>query len=497
MKKETIILKNLLSNEQYTRKVLPYLNDDLFQEKVEKLLFEEIHSYITKYNQNPTREALNVILSNKDSITEDVYNESITYIDELYKLPSEQNIDWLIDTTEEFCQERSLHNAILQSIHILDGNEKNVGKGMIPKILSDALAISFDPNIGHDYLADADERFNYYHKTEKRIPFDLSMLNKVTKGGLPPKTLNVILGGVNTGKSMFMCHHAATCLSQNYNVLYITLEMAQERIAERIDANLFNIDLDEIEGMTKELFDRKISRLRENIKGKLIIKEFPTASAGSTHFKSLINELWLKKKFRPDIVFIDYVNICCSSRIKPGSNINSYSYIKAISEELRGLAVELNVPIMTATQLTREGFGNSDPDMTDTAESFGLPATADFMLVMITTEDLDAVDQMMFKQIKSRYGDVTKNKRFTIGVDRSKQRFYDVDEKSQKEIQDAGHNFSDNKPMKPEIKSGVTRTKMSEKMQNEEFNEVSETIQKMVKDSRNSPLSDKVSHLKV
>jgi len=494
MKTETIILKNLILNEPYSRKVLPYLKSDLFQETNEKLIFEEIHSYILKYNQLPTKEALKVILSNKDNITEDSFNETLELVDELVKPSETPDINWLVNTTETFCQERALHNAILESIHILDGSNKNMGKGAIPKLLSDALAISFDPNIGHDYLVNAEDRFDYYHKIEKRIPFDLSMLNKITKGGLPPKTLNVILAGVNTGKSMFMCHHAACCLAQNFNVLYITLEMAEEKIAERIDANLFNVSLDEIEGLSKDIFTRKIERLRTNIKGKLFIKEFPTASAGSSHFKALVNELSLKKKFKPDIIFIDYINICCSSRIKPGSNINSYSYIKAISEELRGLAVELNLPIVTATQLTREGFGSSDPDMTDTAESFGLPATADFMFVMITNEELDSLDQMLMKQIKNRYGDVTKNKRFTVGVDRAKQRFYDVEEKQQKNITNSNQDHNDNRPIPATTKPGLPKTsprvEMSEKMKQEEFNEVSDTIQKMVKDSRRKNYDD-------
>jgi len=429
-------LKNLIQTEPYIRKVIPYLKSEFFGDNAEKLLFEEIHSYITKYNMPPTSEALSVIFNGKDKISETDFKSVSNLIKEVSKPAETKDLKWLIDETEKFCQERALHNAILDSIHIMDGQDKNKGKGMIPKILSDALAISFDPNVGHDYLEDANSRYEYYHHIEQRVPFDLTMFNKITKGGLPKKTLNVLLGGVNVGKTLALCHMASSYLAQNLNVLYITLEMAQERIAQRIDANLLNIGLDDIESITKEDYDRKIGKLKQNIKGKLIVKEYPTASAGAHHFKALLNECKLKKKFYPDIVIIDYINICCSSRIKPGSNINSYTYIKAIAEEFRGLAVETDLPILTATQLTRDGFSSSDPDMTDVAESFGLPATADWMVVMINSEELEKLNQLVVKQIKSRYADVTRNKRFVVGVDRDKQRLYDVDDKQQN-IQDA------------------------------------------------------------
>lgn len=410
------------------------MKNEIFTERAQKILFDEIQTYTTKYNMPPTKEALSVIFNNKTNISEGDFDSCLHLIDDILSSKDVSDQQWLIDESEKFCQERVLHNAILESIHIMDGVEKNKDKGMIPKILSDALAISFDPNIGHDYLDDADDRYEFYHRVEERIPFDLEMLNKITKGGLPKKTLNVILGGINVGKTLAMCHCAAGYLAQNKNVLYITLEMAQERIAQRIDANLLNTSLDDIESLSKIEYDKKMQRLKSHIKGKLIIKEYPTASAGAIHFKSLLNELKLKKQFTPDVVIIDYVNLCVSSRLKMGSNINSYLYIKAIAEELRGLAVECDIPILTATQLTREGFGSSDPDMTDVAESFGLPATADFMIVLINTEELETAGMIQIKQIKSRYGDVTKYKRFVVGIDRSKMRLYDVDEKAQKQV---------------------------------------------------------------
>ena len=347
--------------------------------------------------------------------------------------------EWLLNETEKFCQEKALHNAILESIQILDGKIKtDKSKGAIPKILSDALSVSFDPNIGHDYLEDSESRFEFYHKTEKRIPFDLDYFNRITKGGLPIKTLNIALAGTGVGKSLFMCHVAASSLSQNYNVLYITMEMAKEKIAERIDANLLNVKLDDLANLPKDTYDRKISRLKENIKGKLIIEEYPTASASTIHFRNLINDLALKKNFKPDIVFIDYLNICASSRLKHGANVNSYSYIKAIAEELRGLAVEYGVPIVSATQTTRSGYTNTDPGLEDTSESFGLPATADMMFALVTSEELESLGQIMVKQLKNRYNDPTLNKRFAIGVDRSKMRLYDIDVNAQKNIADSG-----------------------------------------------------------
>ena len=355
--------------------------------------------------------------------------------------------------TEKFCQEKAIHNAILESIQILDGKIKtDKSKGSIPKILSDALSVSFDPNIGHDYLEDFESRFEFYHKTEKRIPFDLDYFNRITKGGLPIKTLNIALAGTGVGKSLFMCHVAASSLSQNYNVLYITMEMAKEKIAERIDANLLNVKLDDLANLPKDTYDRKISRLKENIKGKLIIEEYPTASASTIHFRNLINDLALKKNFKPDIVFIDYLNICASARLKHGANVNSYSYIKAIAEELRGLAVEYGVPIVSATQTTRSGYTNTDPGLEDTSESFGLPATADMMFALVTSEELESLGQIMVKQLKNRYNDPTLNKRFAIGVDRSKMRLYDIDVNAQKNIADSGQEI-DHQPKQRDSKS--------------------------------------------
>ena len=391
----------------------------------------------------PTKEALSVIFNNKTNISEGDYDECTKLVDELTNNKDVSELKWLIDETQKFCQERSLHNAILESIHIMDGSDKQKDKGMIPKILSDALAVSFDPNVGHDYLEDSDKRYEFYHRVEERIPFDLQMLNKITKGGLPKKSLNVIVGGVNVGKTLVLCHCAAAYLAQNKNVLYITLEMAQERIAQRIDANLLNVSLDDIESLSKVDYDRKIQRLKSNIKGKLIIKEYPPISASAIHFKALLNELKLKKQFKPDVIIVDYINLCASSRLKLGGSVNTYSFIKAISEELRGLSVEVEPPILTATQLTREGFGSSDPDMTDVAESFGLPATADFMIVLINSEELEAANLLQVKQIKSRYGDVTKHKRFVVGIERAKMKLYDVDEKAQKVVTDRGKTDED------------------------------------------------------
>ena len=436
MKIDLLILKNLICNETFVRRVLPFLNSAYWQNKSEKLIFEKVVEYIQKYNTLPTAAALKAHFEAIENVTEDDFKATMEVLNTITEdSNAEPNNQWLSDETEKFCQERALYNAIMESIHIMDGKSKDKGKGMIPKLLSDALAVTFDTNIGHDYLESAEARWDYYHRVEERIPFDLEMLNKITKGGLPKKTLNVILAGVNVGKSLALCHFATAALAQNKNVLYITLEMAQEEIAKRIDANLLDIDIDIVEKMSKETYLDKAEKARSHYtKGKLIIKEFPTATAGAHHFKALITELKLKKQFVPDLIIIDYINCCCSSRIKAGGNINSYTYIKAISEELRGMAVEHDVPILTATQLTRSGFSSSDPDMTDTAESFGLPAVADWMVVMITSEELAAMNQILFKQIKSRYYNVTQNRKFVIGVDRNKMRLFDVDDKYQKNI---------------------------------------------------------------
>ena len=361
----------------------------------------------------------------------------IESINEIKEEKSEQQ--WLLDKTEKFCQEKAIYNAVLESIGILDQNSKSTkDKGAIPQILSDALAVSFDSHVGHDYLSDSDARFDFYHKTEKKIPFDLDFMNKITKGGIPAKTLNIFLAGTGVGKSLFMCHVASACLVQGFNVLYITMEMAEEKIAERIDANLLNVTLDDLSSLPKDMYDRKIEKIRRTTTGKLIIKEYPTALASTTHFRTLLNELMLKKSFRPDIIFIDYLNICCSARVKPGSNINSYTYIKAIAEEIRGLAVEYNLPIVSATQTTRSGYSSTDVELTDTSESFGLPATADFMAALISTEELEALNQIMVKQLKNRYNDPTSNKRFVLGIDRGKMRLYDVEQSAQDDIQDSG-----------------------------------------------------------
>lgn len=364
-------------------------------------------------------------------------SEVLNAVEQIKEEKSEQQ--WLIDKTEKFCQEKAIYNAVLESIGILDVNSKSTkDKGAIPKILSDALAVSFDSHVGHDYLADSDARYEFYHRTEKKIPFDLDFMNKITKGGIPAKTLNVFLAGTGVGKSLFMCHVASACLVQGYNVLYITMEMAEEKIAERIDANLLNVTLDDLSNLPKDVYDKKVEKVRKNTVGKLIIKEYPTALASTTHFRTLLNELLLKKSFRPDIIFIDYLNICCSARVKPGSNINSYTYIKAIAEEIRGLAVEFKVPIVSATQTTRSGYSSTDVELTDTSESFGLPATADFMAALISTEELEALNQIMVKQLKNRYNDPTSNKRFVLGIDRAKMRLYDVEQSAQDDILDSG-----------------------------------------------------------
>lgn len=440
MKKiEKVILKNLFLDEAFVRKVLPYMKTDYLPERSEKILFEEIQKYVLKYNKIPTHEAVQIELENREGLFEEDYNKCAALIEELRNNKEVSENEWLIEQSEKFCQEKAIHNAILESIQILDGKTKtDKTKGAIPQILSDALSISFDPNIGHDYLENSDQRYEYYHKIEQRIPFDLDYFNRITRGGLPQKTLNIALAGTGVGKSLFMCHVAASCLAQNFNVLYITLEMAEEKIAQRIDANLLNVKLDDLENLPKDVFDRKISRLKENVKGKLIVKEYPTASASAIHFRNLLNDLSLKKHFKPDIIFIDYLNICSSSRLKHGSNVNSYSYIKAIAEELRGLAVEFKVPIMSATQTTRTGFTNTDPGLEDTSESFGLPATADMMFALVTSEELESLNQIMVKQLKNRYNDPTLNKRFALGIDRAKMKLYDIEQSAQKNIVDSG-----------------------------------------------------------
>jgi len=436
---ETTILKNLIYNEEYTRKVLPFLSAEYFTDSTERIVFEKVHEFVNKYKNLPTKESLTIELSESKNLTEQQVRGSVDLIREIEQQKKEStDIRWLTEQTEKFCQDKAIYNAIMESVQILDNKNSSKSKGEIPKLLSDALGVGFDSNVGHDYIQDSSDRFDFYHRQESRIPFDLDLFNKITKGGIPNKTLSICLAGTGVGKSMFMCHMAASCLSQGHNVLYITLEMAEERIAERIDANLLNVTMSELHRMTKPEYDRKFEALKVKTHGKLIIKEYPTAAANSLHFRALLNELHLKKSFQPQIIFIDYLNICSSARLKPGANVNSYSYIKAIAEELRGLAVEFNLPIMSATQTTRGGFNNSDVELTDTSESFGLPATADFMFALISTEELQQLNQLMVKQLKNRFGDPSHFKRFVIGVDREKMKLYDAESSAQIDIVDSG-----------------------------------------------------------
>jgi replicative DNA helicase len=439
MKLETTILKNLIFNEEYLRKVLPFIKDEYFSDNVDRVLFSEITAFTETYTSVPSIEALSLAIQERRNLNSDEVQQCGNYLDEIKQASRETTeMQWLVDKTEKFCQEKAIYNAVLGSISILDGKDKTNDKGAIPKILSDALAISFDTSVGHDYLENSNERYEFYHRKEERIPFDLEYFNKITKGGLPKKTLNVALAGTGVGKSLFLCPVAAGAMCLGKNVLYITMEMAEERIAERIDANLLDTTVDSLVELPKEMFDRKIARLREKTTGKLIIKEYPTASASSIHFRTLLNELNLKKSFVPDIIFIDYLNICCSARIKASANVNSYTYVKAIAEELRGLAVEFGVPIVSATQTTRSGFGSSDPGLEDTSESFGLPATADLMFALISSEELESVGQIMVKQLKNRYNDPTYFKRFTLGIDRSKMKLFDIAQSEQENIVDSG-----------------------------------------------------------
>ena len=426
---ELTIFKSLIHNEDFARKVLPFLKEDYFQNRIEKVLYSEIEKFVRQYNNLPNKESLLIELSNRRDINEEEYKNIHTLLNSL----PEENTDqtWLLNTTEKFCKDRAVHNAILNGIKILDGKDKQHSPEAIPSILTEALSVSFDKSVGHDYLEDSEKRFDWYHKKEDRIQFDLKYFNKITKGGIPNKTLNIILAGTGIGKSLFMCHLASSILSQGKNVLYITLEMAEERIAERIDANLLNVPISELYQMPKVMYNTKIKSLENRLNGKLIIKEYPTASAHSGHFRSLLDELALKKSFKPDIIFIDYLNICSSSRFKAGSNTNSYTIIKSIAEELRGLAVEFDLPIVSATQTTRTGFVSTDIGLEDTSESFGLPATADFMFALISSEELEQLGQIRVKQLKNRYNDPTMNKSFVIGVDRSKMRLYDVEDSAQ------------------------------------------------------------------
>ena len=448
---ETTILRNLIHNEEYSRKVIPFIEPTYFEQRTEKVIFEEIAQFIVKYGSAITTEALNIEVENRTDLNEGEIKETRDICNSFNDFPVDQQ--WLLDTTEKWCRDRAIYLALMESIHIADGNDSKKNRDAIPSILSDALAVSFDNNIGHDYLQNYEERYEYYHKKEDKIPFDLEYFNKITKGGLPNKTLNVALAGTGVGKSLFMCHVASSVLLQGRNVLYITMEMAEEKIAERIDANLLNVPIQDLTDLPKKTFENKVTNISKKTQGTLIIKEYPTASAHSGHFKALLNELALKKSFRPDIIFIDYLNICASSRYKSNLSVNSYSYIKAIAEELRGLAVEANVPIVSATQTTRSGYSSSDVDLTDTSESFGLPATADLMFALISTEELEQLNQIMVKQLKNRYNDPTVFKRFIVGIDRAKMRLYDCEQSAQNDILDSGqddeyNNQEETKPKK-------------------------------------------------
>ena len=436
---EQTILSNLISFPDYTRKVLPYLKEEYFQDQREKVVFKTIAQYVDRYKSPPDdREIIKLDLQ-KATLNEEQYHRAQEYVDEqLYATISEEQLEWLIDETEKWCKDKAIYNAILNGIHIIDGKSKDQTVDSIPEILTEALSVSFDTHIGHDYMEQYEERYNYYHNVEEKIPFDLEFFNKITKGGLPNKTLNICLAGTGVGKSLFMCHHASSTLMQGKNVLYITLEMAEEKIAERIDANLMNISMTDLHDLPIHMYENRIEKIRKKTQGKLIIKEYPTASAHCGHFRALHSELMLKKSFKPDIIFVDYLNICASQRFKYGSNVNSYTYIKGIAEEMRGLAVELNVPFVSATQTTRQGFTSTDIGLEDTSESFGLPATADLMFALISTEELEGLNQMLVKQLKNRYNDPTVNKRFIIGVERAKMKLFDVSATTQKELVDTG-----------------------------------------------------------
>jgi replicative DNA helicase len=441
MRIEQKILSNLIHDEKYCRKVIPFIKKEYFSDRKEAIVTDEVLKFFNKYNKTASKEILSIEISNRKDLNDKELSEVNEYISTLTNEPS--NEDWMIENTEKFCKDKAVYNAILHSIQIIDGRDKVRTQDSIPGILSDALSVSFDNHVGHDYIENSNERYDFYHRVEEKISFDLEMFNKITKGGLSRKTLNIALAGTGVGKSLFMCHVGASCLTQGKNVLYITMEMAEERIAERIDANLLNLTMDELKVVDKDIYETRIDKLSKKTKGKLIIKEYPTAGAHSGHFRALLEELKLKKEFTPDIIFIDYLNICSSQRMKQGANINSYTYIKAIAEELRGLAVEYNVPIVSATQTTRSGFTNSDPGLEDTSESFGLPATADFMFALVSNEELEGLNQIIVKQLKNRYNDPSFYKRFVIGIDRAKMKLYDVEASAQVGLADAGQDKDD------------------------------------------------------
>jgi len=438
-KVEHLVLKNLILSEEYVRKALPFIKPEYFAEFTEKQTFKVIDEFYKTYNKSPTKEALEIEVGNLDTISDEQHKSMVQFIETIED--EQSDFDWMVSTTEKWCKERAIYLALMESIKIADGKDSTKSTGAIPGILSEALSVSFDNHIGHDYIEDYEERYDSYHKVEDKIPFDLELFNKITKGGLPNKTLNIALAGTGVGKSLFMCHMASASLLQGKNVLYITMEMAEEKIAERIDANLLNVPIQDLANLPKVMFESKVHKLAQRTHGKIIIKEYPTASANVGHFRALLNDLALKKSFTPDIIFVDYLNICASSRYKGAANINSYTLVKSIAEELRGLAVEAKVPIVSATQTTRSGYGSSDVDITDTSESFGLPATADLMFALISTEDLEQVGQIMVKQLKNRYNDPTVNKRFVVGIDRAKMRLYDVEQSAQENLADSGQDF--------------------------------------------------------
>ena len=445
---ESTILTNLIYNEEYLRKVLPHIEPDYFDNRIERVLFEEVSQFIAKYDKLPSQEIISIEIKNRTDLTQDEYSDALKIVSLL--VPQEINQSWLLDSTEKWCKDRAIYLALMESIRIADGGDEKKSRDAIPTILQDALAVCFDNNVGHDYLEDYEERYDFYHQKEDKIPFDLEFFNKITKGGLPNKTLNIALAGTGVGKSLFMCHVASSVLLQGKNVLYITLEMAEEKIAERIDANLLNVNIQDIGDLPKQMFESKVTNLTKKTQGTLIIKEYPTAAAHEGHFRALLNELQLKRSFKPDIIFIDYLNICSSSRYSKLGSVNSYSYIKSIAEELRGLAVEAEVPIISATQTTRSGYSSSDVDLTDTSESFGLPATADLMFALISTEELEGLNQIMVKQLKNRYNDLSVFKRFVVGIDRAKMRLYDCEQSAQDDILDRGDEieYNEDTPLK-------------------------------------------------
>ena len=443
---EQPILKNLIQSEEFARKCVPFIKSEYFADTEERTVFNEIHEYFQKYTKSPTVEALLINLENNTSLNENIAKGSKTIVDKIGKDKETTPSEWLVEETEKWCKDRAIYIAVMDSIEVIDKKSQR-STGEIPELLKDALSVSFDTNIGHDVLEDADARFEFYHTEEEKIPFDLEYFNKITKGGLPNKTLNIVLAGTGVGKSLFMCHQAASCLMMNKNVLYITMEMSEERIAERIDANTMNVPMKDLPDLSKKMFDKKVDKLKNKTKGKLIVKEYPTATAHVGHFRHLLQELDIKKDFQPDIIFVDYLNICASHRVRPGAGANSYTLVKSIAEELRGLAVEFDVPLVSATQTTRSGYGSTDIGLEDTSESFGLPATADLMFALITSDELEELDQLVVKQLKNRYNDPTIFKRFVIGIDRSRMKLYDCEQEAQEELFENDSTYNDDVPV--------------------------------------------------